>query len=41
MTLLWSIGILIAVNAATIAAMLLVRRGAPDLRVWKRATAQG
>jgi hypothetical protein len=30
MTLLSSIGILIAVNAATIAAMLLVRRGAPE-----------
>jgi hypothetical protein len=30
MSLLWSIVILVAVNAATIAAMLLVRRGAPE-----------
>ena len=30
MIVLWSIGILIAVNAAAIAAMLLVRRGAPE-----------
>lgn len=30
MSLLWSIAILLAVNVATIAAMLLVRRGAPE-----------
>src|SRR5688572_25102476 len=30
MIVLWSIGILIAANAAAIAAMLLVRRGAPE-----------
>jgi hypothetical protein len=30
MSLLAGVGILIAVNAATIAAMLLVRRGAPE-----------